>query len=70
LQRKKPIGKWKMRNRKRKFVHRSSAFVENMRKIGKKRGKETIKNTQLALLKEKKYVKYLLNLWPFYRKKL
>ena len=39
-------------------------------KVDGSRGKETIKNTQLALLKEKKYVKYLLNLWPFYRKKL
>ena len=33
-------------------------------------GAETIKNTQLAIPAGKKYVKYLLNLCPFYRKKL
>ena len=67
---KKPIGKWKMRERKRKFVHKSSVFVENRRKKRMRNGAETIKNTQLAIPAGKKYVKYLLNLCPFYRKKL
>ena len=59
-----------MENRKRKFMQKSNCFVENTRKNGMKKWSRTMKNTQDGMQIRKKYVKYLLNLCHFHRKKL